>query len=84
MWGWRRDLAHSHTNRPSRCVSDRHCEGVGRVNDNVMQFPAPSAGNGAREALIAIGDMQFDCDWADWLLAELYVRGFKVVPIRDQ
>lgn len=53
------------------------------TNDNVVQFPPPDppAGNGAREALLAIGDMQFGAEWTDWLLAELYTRGFVVVPL---
>jgi hypothetical protein len=49
---------------------------------------APFRGNGAREATIdvALGlpnDTSLpDAEmWADWLLAELWARGFKVVPV---
>ena len=49
--------------------------------------PAPNPGNGARVAAIEIAlglnDTQLaeaEC-WADWLLAELWIRGFKVVPL---
>lgn len=44
-------------------------------------------GNGARDALIEIGVDLPDTDagsaglWADWLLAEMWARGFKVVPV---
>jgi hypothetical protein len=44
-------------------------------------------GNGAREAVIDIGvelPSTTEADsalWADWLLAELWLRGFKVVPV---
>jgi hypothetical protein len=39
---------------------------------------AERKGNGAREALI---DVPLQPRTADWLLIELWVRGFKVVPI---
>ena len=42
-------------------------------------------GNGAREALTDI-ETAYKWEtlcWADWLLAELYARGFKVVPVGD-
>lgn len=54
-----------------------------------LQFgkPAQDKGNGAREALIATalalpnGTTQDDAEcWTDWILGELYMRGFKVVP----
>ncbi len=44
-------------------------------------------GNGAREALIEVGiempntSAQDAACWADWLLAEFWSRGFKVVPL---
>lgn len=42
-------------------------------------------GNGAREALIDIAvylPNTSDAEkWADWLFAELWARGFKVVPV---
>jgi hypothetical protein len=44
-------------------------------------------GNGAHEALSAIADLVpsvFAADpprWADYILLELYERGFKVVPL---
>jgi hypothetical protein len=42
---------------------------------------------GAREALIDVGEdlpntsTEDAALWADWLLAEFWVRGFKVVPV---
>ena len=49
-------------------------------------IPLPrSKGNGAREALIEMEDWraprQAGLSWADWVLAELWARGFKVVPL---
>lgn len=47
----------------------------------------PTLGNGAREALIEIGTelpnatAEDAARWADWLLAEFWSRGFKVVPL---
>jgi hypothetical protein len=44
-------------------------------------------GNGAREALIEVAETlpntsREDAEkWADWVLAEYWLRGFKVVPI---
>lgn len=44
-------------------------------------------GNGAREALIEIGEALPNTSaddaarWADWLLAEFWSRGFKAVPL---
>ena len=54
----------------------------------VIAFPDPK-GNGAREALIDIAwmlpstlkDPSDALCWADWILAELWARGYKVVPI---
>jgi hypothetical protein len=49
--------------------------------------PLVSHGNGARQALIAIAESLPCTDemaansWTDWLLAELWDRGFKVVPL---
>ena len=46
-----------------------------------------SRGNGAREALIEIAmgldntDEQAAAAWSDWLFAELWMCGFKVVPL---
>ena len=56
---------------------------------DVVEFPVVHtryAGNGAREALTEIGielpATYEDAErWADWLLAELWVRGFKAVPL---
>lgn len=50
--------------------------------------PAPFRGNGAREAAVDIA-LKLPNDttlpeaeaWSDWLLAELWNRGFKVVPV---
>jgi hypothetical protein len=45
----------------------------------------PNLGNGAREALLAIAANHVDAKEVatitDYLLAELWVRGFKVVPL---
>lgn len=50
----------------------------------------PEPGNGAREALIEIGEncpFHVECDvvihWADDLLVHLWMRGFKIVPVDD-
>jgi hypothetical protein len=50
--------------------------------------PVRNPGNGAREAVVEIGlELPNDTQrreaemWADWLLAELWIRGFKVVPV---
>lgn len=53
------------------------------------QTEPPNPGNGAREALIEIAEtLPTTLDrpgaalcWSDWLLAELWARGFKVVPV---
>ena len=49
---------------------------------------AKREGNGAREMLIALvldGNDVMTAEnagnWADWVLAESYARGFKVVPL---
>jgi hypothetical protein len=55
---------------------------------NVVAFPR-NPGNGAREALIAIAEtlpstLESPNDalcWSDWLLCELWDRGFKIVPL---
>lgn len=56
----------------------------------VINFPASAhtfTGNGAREALIDVGvglpntTAEDAARWADWMLAEFWVRGFKVVPV---
>lgn len=62
------------------------------MTDNVIDLdarrPAPNPGNGARQALIAVAlslpndTGQNDAEaWSDWILAELWSRGFKVVPV---
>jgi hypothetical protein len=44
-------------------------------------------GNGARDVLIDVGGLLPNTStedaekWADWLLAEFWARGFKVVPV---
>ena len=58
---------------------------------HIIQFEPHkiNAGNGARDALIAIaetlpGTIDHPDDaarWTDWVLAELWDRGFKVVPL---
>jgi hypothetical protein len=57
---------------------------------NVVVFPGQHnkfPGNGAREAMIAHilecpNVSQADAEaWADFTLADLWVRGFKVVPV---
>ena len=60
---------------------------------DVIAFPVKpqSVGNGAREALNDIAgtlpstlkDSSDALCWADWVLAELWERGFKVVPMDD-
>jgi hypothetical protein len=53
-----------------------------------LQFPTPhfERGNGAREALIAhirdicTADKEAE-DWADYMLANLWAQGFKIVPV---
>lgn len=61
--------------------------------NNVFVFPRRfNPGNGAREAMIehileVEGVTQEDAEtWADYTLADLWVRGFKVVPVerKDQ
>jgi hypothetical protein len=47
--------------------------------------------NGAREALIEVGELlrsastspELTAIWTDWLLAELWSRGFKIVPLES-
>lgn len=50
----------------------------------------PTLGNGAREALIDIGencpfhvDSEVAMHWADDVLMQLAMRGFKVVPLEE-
>lgn len=59
---------------------------------NVVDFPGgphKHVGNGAREALTDVAadlpytDQEAAEKWADWVLAELWVRGFKAVPLDD-
>lgn len=44
-------------------------------------------GNGAREAMIDVGQAlpntstEDAARWADWMLGEMWIRGFKVVPV---
>ena len=53
-----------------------------------LQFgkPAENKGNGAREALIGAAIAkgvrpEKAGDFVDWVLGEMYMRGFKVVPL---
>ena len=64
-----------------------------RELDNVHVFPGRHnkfPGNGAREAMIehileVEGTTQEDAQaWADYTLADLWVRGFKVVPVEQK
>lgn len=54
---------------------------------DIIQFRGRFKSNGAREALIDLALTSPAADgndaewWADWLLAELWSRGFKVVPL---
>lgn len=63
------------------------------MSENVVDLskhrPAPNPGNGAREALIDIAlalpndTRQAEAEsWSDWILAELWAAGFKVVPLQ--
>lgn len=54
----------------------------------IINFPVASPGNGAREALIetalTLPNDTGENDaaaWADWILGELWMRGFKIVPM---
>ena len=55
----------------------------------IIDLPKRNRGNGAREALIAIAESlpttlerPGDAErWADWMLAELWARGFGVGPV---
>jgi hypothetical protein len=55
----------------------------------LIQFPEPPKGNGAREALIETMktvEARVIADWdapaaSDWILSDLWMRGFKVVPV---
>lgn len=57
------------------------------IIDMPRREPVRNPGNGAREALIEVGFLLPDTSpadaarWADWLLAEFWARGFKVVPV---
>lgn len=48
---------------------------------------SPNLGNGARSALIEVAlslpntDGTGAASWSDWLLAELWTRGFMIVPL---
>lgn len=61
---------------------------IERSNDD----EPPNPGNGAREALNDIAgtlpstlkDSSDALCWADWILAELWVRGFKIVPLKPK
>lgn len=53
-----------------------------------LAVATPSRGNGAREAVIDIAlhlpaDARLEeaAAWSDWLLSELWSRGFKVMPV---
>jgi hypothetical protein len=60
-----------------------------QIIDLPSRFHVPR-GNGAREAFIMIGEMfpntdrEDACMWADFMLAELWHLGFKVVPVEDR
>lgn len=58
------------------------------IIDLSSRHPVPYRGNGARAAIVEIAlelpndTQQREAEmWADWLLAEMWVRGFKVVPV---
>jgi hypothetical protein len=63
----------------------------GNVTAKVIDFPCREGpgnpGNGAREALIGLAltfanTGQADAErWTDYILAEFWARGFKVVPV---
>lgn len=62
------------------------------MSDNVIELqfrkPAQDKGNGAREAMVEIGEncpfhvpSDVAMHWADDVLMQLAMRGFKVVPL---
>lgn len=58
------------------------------IIDLAGRRPAENSGNGAREALIELAltlpnetERNDAAAWSDWILAELWMRGFKVVPV---
>lgn len=58
------------------------------IIDLPRRHPVGNPGNGAREALIETAltlpneTSQNDAAaWSDWILAELWARGFKVMPL---
>lgn len=54
------------------------------VIDLAARRPASNPGNGAREALIDVCARADDpTELADAVLSDLWVRGFKVVPLDD-
>ncbi len=60
------------------------------ADENVIPFPsyAKNVSNGAREAMLEhileTGCTREDGEaWVDYTLADLWVRGFKVVPVDD-
>jgi predicted ABC-class ATPase len=64
---------------------------MAEIVDIAAHRAPPRPGNGAREAVISIAEQiqaetgrQFNCpDCADFFLALLWYRGFKVVPLDD-
>jgi hypothetical protein len=63
------------------------------VSADIIPFPGRTCeireSNGAREAMIEHMSELSDCAredserWADYTLADLWMRGFKLVPIED-
>ena len=53
----------------------------------VIELKPRNPGNGTREALMDIvrscNGEEIASDWADWILIELAMRGFMVVPIEE-
>jgi hypothetical protein len=54
----------------------------------VVEFPKPEPGNGAREILLdALRELP-DCNTAeelgDYLLGYLWAAGFKIIPVEDE
>lgn len=60
---------------------------TGNVVDLPIRHAARNPGNGAREALIEVANTfpyatpEGSMKWADYILAEFWARGFKVVPV---
>jgi hypothetical protein len=62
---------------------------IGEIIDLQAVRIERNTANGAREALFEVGELlrnanapaELTAIWTDWLLAELWARGFKVVPV---